>query len=149
MVAFLYDLIIIAPVTAVIDFAFEESFLGFLSLHVLWVYRSSLHAWLGQTVGKRALGLRVVHDGAANLPVRAAVVREFPWILGAIGGSGLWFLETMWQAHSFHTLHLVVVGIFTGVIMLDLLWVALDPSSRALHDVVSGTSVESIRSTAT
>lgn len=53
----------------------------FVSLGLLWIYSTLLEGFTGQTLGKRALGLKVVQTDGRKLSYEHAAVRNFGKIL--------------------------------------------------------------------
>jgi uncharacterized RDD family membrane protein YckC/DNA-binding transcriptional ArsR family regulator len=53
----------------------------FVSLGLLWIYSTLLEGFSGQTIGKRALGLKVVQTDGRKLSYEHAAVRNFGKIL--------------------------------------------------------------------
>ena len=94
--------------------------------YVLFTYK------LGQTPGKRFLGLQVVDAERAIPNFRRVMLREFvvksaPSMLILAGAYSILFL---------------IAGYLTGtLLLLGYLWIARDPRKRGLHDYIAGTYV--------
>jgi uncharacterized RDD family membrane protein YckC len=87
---------------------------GVFTLLFTAVYTSVLHAVTGQTVGKLAVGVRVVSADGGPLPVGAALLR---WLAYAVSAAPLGF----------------------GFVMAG-----LRRDKRALHDLIAGSRVEHV-----
>ncbi|RUL76825.1 RDD family protein [Dyella choica] len=89
--------------------------LGLLLLFVLmWVYNVICEVWFhGQTIGKRALGLRVVNADGTPITLLPSVVRNL----------------------------LRVVDALPGIYGVGLIMSIIDPSARRIGDIVAGTMV--------
>jgi len=76
----------------------------------------------GQTLGKQALGIRVVRQNGQPMDYGSALVRQWLVITLLIG---------------------VVGGAFTGGIasLIDYLWPLWDSRNRAVHDIIASTLV--------
>ena len=125
--AYLLDaLVLVGPLLIVVFLALAVAgddeggvwaFVGFMYLATLalpFVYFSLMHGSSGQTLGKRALGIRVVdEDGGAIGYGRA------------FGRYAITFL----------------FGIFALPVLLDYLWPLWDGKNQALHDKVVGSVV--------
>jgi uncharacterized RDD family membrane protein YckC len=96
------------------DSPFFQSMLGSFSLLFMALYTTVLHAFGGQTLGKLAVGVRVVGVDGAPLPFGAALLR--------------WF-----------ALFLSLMPLGFGFLMAG-----LRRDKRALHDLVAGSRVERI-----
>jgi uncharacterized RDD family membrane protein YckC len=94
------------------DSPFFQSTLGFFSLLFMALYTTVLHALDGQTLGKLAVGVRVVGVDGERLPFGAALLR--------------WF-----------ALFLSLLPLGFGFIMAG-----LRRDKRALHDLIAGSRVE-------
>jgi uncharacterized RDD family membrane protein YckC len=94
-----------------------------LALAYYWVQ----HALWGATVGKRALGLRVVQSGdQARIGVKAAGIRAVAFL---VGPAMLWFLPPP-------------INVAGGVLWAADAGLALvEPQGRCLHDKLAGTIV--------
>lgn len=93
---------------------FFQSTLGFFSLLFTALYSAVLHALDGQTVGKLAVGVRVVGVDGERLPFGAALLRWFALFLSLLPfGFGF-----------------IVAG--------------LRRDKRALHDLIAGSRVERV-----
>lgn len=68
-------LIVMSPLLLMLGDMGQGIYLGLMFL-VFWVYPIVLEVWLGQTLGKRALGLRVVARDGAPLGWMPAIVRN-------------------------------------------------------------------------
>jgi uncharacterized RDD family membrane protein YckC len=94
---------------------------GLLELIIFFAYFTVLHAkWEGQTVGKKALGIRLVRAddrGAVSVgqALGRAAVYYFSWWLCLIGG------------------------------IINLAWILWDPRRQALHDKIAKTVVASAK----
>jgi uncharacterized RDD family membrane protein YckC/DNA-binding HxlR family transcriptional regulator len=75
-------LLLIEPVLALFAVNFAISFnILFLALGVLWVYSTLLEGFSGQSLGKRAIGLKVVKINGKKMDYEHAAVRNFGKIL--------------------------------------------------------------------
>jgi uncharacterized RDD family membrane protein YckC len=75
-------LLLIEPVLALFTVNFAISFnILFLALGVLWVYSTLLEGFSGQSLGKRAIGLKVVKINGKKMDYEHAAVRNFGKIL--------------------------------------------------------------------
>jgi len=92
--------------------AFFQTMLGFFTLLFAALYTSVLHALDGQTLGKLAVGVRVVGVDGERLPFGAALLR---WV----------------------ALFLSFVPLGLGFVMAG-----LRRDKRALHDLIAGSRVE-------
>jgi len=145
--AFAIDGFILAVVGQALGVAFGASFssLGqsgrWIGLFVAALYVIPAHHFWGQTLGKRALDLRVQRLEGGPLSVAAASVRYLalavPWFL-----NGLFFSAPQWPS-----VLLIAVGVilgsvlFVGILGNLYLLIFNRPSRRLLHDWVAGTVV--------
>jgi uncharacterized RDD family membrane protein YckC len=75
-------LLLIEPVLSLFAVNFAISFnILFLALGVLWVYSTLLEGFSGQSLGKRAIGLKVVKINGKKMDYEHAAVRNFGKIL--------------------------------------------------------------------
>ena len=99
-------------------------------------YRVVMHVLLGQTVGKRIAGIRVVRADGAALTFKQALARETLFLLFAVApvvgyvGSG---------ASTFGPR--LMVGLAVLNFIVDPLVAVFHPHRRALHDIIAGTLV--------
>ncbi len=89
----------------------------------LWMARVAMVALLGGTPGKLMLGLRVtLEDGQSTPPGwSAAIVRDLPSLIG--------WIPVLGSLAS------------TGLLVLNIVFLADDPERRAIHDRIGGTRV--------
>ncbi len=119
-----------------------------ISYSAFWLYSVSLHACYGQTLGKRAMHVKVLDVGEDRIPsIRQALIRDIGYILLNFG-SLLYFL------------YLVITGNYAGTEQLEgssmgrilafagLTWFLLEigtaftnPKRRAVHDLIARTVV--------
>lgn len=111
------------------------------------LYRTLLHAWCGQTLGKRLLGLRVVRagDGLA-VPWHRCLVRDGPEYL--VGAATAFHLHGLLQQGNYTPGQVDgtpvgqgLAACYVGWIFLDALVVFANARKRALHDFLAGTVV--------
>lgn len=105
-------LALMSPLLAAIDGLGQGLYLGLMFL-MFWAYPIVLEVWLGQTLGKKALGLRVVARDGAPLGWMAAIVRNL-----------------------LRTVDMLPFGYALGLITC-----LYDPYGRRLGDLVAGTLV--------
>jgi uncharacterized RDD family membrane protein YckC len=79
-------------------------FVGFCCSLFLAVYTVISEADIGQTVGKRALGLRVVRESGGRISFGQAVVRQLPLVLQVIWVDALFALFTERGQRAFELL---------------------------------------------
>ena len=84
-----------------------------------WAWSS----WKGGTIGKLALGLRVVNQSDRNYPptLQAAVLRWLPGLVGNLG----------------------VIGSLASIVIavLSIIWIFTDDYRRTVHDRIASTYV--------
>lgn len=118
--------------------------LGLLGLDIgFYFYRALGHAVSGQTVGKRLAKLRVVGVGGSAITMRQAFTREAVLLAGyAVSFVAMVLYVALKQSTPPPTAVLTVLSvvIFLGFCG-DPLFALLNPSRRALHDVLARTVV--------
>lgn len=86
-------------------------------------YEVGMVAWKGGTIGKLALGLRVVNQSDRNYPptLQAAVLRWLPGLVGNLG----------------------VIGSLASIVIavLSIIWIFTDDYRRTVHDRIASTYV--------
>ena len=115
------------------------------------IYKPLLESRFGATLGKMVCGIMVVDYRSRRPALSTAVMRALPFILAnALGiASGVYFL-TMPGHGTTRTLQeflqlmqrnpvLTIQQVWSFIVMLDCLVVALDVRKRAVHDMVAGT----------
>jgi uncharacterized RDD family membrane protein YckC len=115
------------------------------------VYSIVLHGLFGQTVGKRAVGVRVYDVSGGRLSWRQAALRDcFPIVVNTLGlAAGLSMAlsgENPYEAASLAESSLspwILVAIWGSVIwlVLELTTMFMNPYRRALHDLIAGSVV--------
>jgi uncharacterized RDD family membrane protein YckC len=119
----------IAPATAFVLLALAVSLWALVHAAIYYAYQVSYQQRAGQTVGKRALGLRIVRlDG--GVPDRRAYRRRF-------------LVENAsWLVLVVPVLGFVISSVAGIVQWLDALWCLWDkPFQQCLHDKYAGTAV--------
>ena len=112
--AFLIDIIIIGVVNTIIRLLIDDNVAALISILVFLGYFSYFEATSGQTIGKRALGIRVV-DFAGG------------------GGEGLGFGRALIRSLSRY---------LSGIpCLLGYLWMLWDGQKQTWHDKLSSTTV--------
>lgn len=89
---------------------------------VVVMYETAFIAAIGQTIGKRALGLRVVAVGTGGIPTRGAAFARalVPSILLVVGVGVGWFVPYAWALFQRERrgLHDLIAG--TAVVQLEI-----------------------------
>ncbi len=127
--AFIIDNLILLLAGTILFAIVEIPALGLLitvPYYVLFTYK------LGQTPGKRLLGIQVV-DAEGTIPnFRRVILREF------VAKS----IPSMLLIAGSLSILLVIAGYIAGTsLLLGYLWIARDPRKRGLHDYIAGTYV--------
>ena len=116
-VAIFIDGILLGIVTSILNLALNgnvqgrgglQTLLGVLYYTYFW---SSSSPWPGQTLGNKALGIRVVRTDGSDLSITQALIRYVGLVIS-------------------------IICLFTGVI-----WAAFDPNKQGWHDKIAGTYV--------
>jgi uncharacterized RDD family membrane protein YckC len=151
----LLDLLVLFPVT-LLDHWFWRRHAS-TEVRVVWLlfvglstplYRILLHGFLGQTVGKRILGIRVLDVAGSPLRMRQAMLRESPWlaftawalalglprVLHGLGPSPVPLAELIRPAW-------IMVAFF----VVELVTMLGNAKRRALHDFLAGSVVTRLR----
>lgn len=112
-----------------------------------WLYSVLLHARYGQTLGKMAVGVKVLDVNEQRTPtLRQAFLRDIGYIiLNTLGLGYMIYLIVMNQSSVDSqrlTLPLQILGgaVF-GWSLLELITMLTNPKRRALHDWIAGTVV--------
>ena len=104
-----------APIAAtLVGFVVE-----FMYLSLMWTKRN------GQTVGAKALGIRVVAADGSPMPVEMAYRRAAVLQLFTAASSMTWILKPLGSV----------------ALLLNILWPLWDPQKQTLHDKAAGTIV--------
>ena len=116
-VAIFIDGILLGIVTSILNLALNgnvqgrgglQTLLGVLYYTYFW---SSSSPWPGQTLGNKALGIRVVRTDGSDLSITQALIRYVGLVIS-------------------------IICLFIGVI-----WAAFDPNKQGWHDKIAGTYV--------
>jgi uncharacterized RDD family membrane protein YckC len=105
-------LVLVLPLAALVSWLIPRPpvwaasliFVAFCCTLFLAVYTAISEADLGQTVGKRALGLRVVRESGRRISFGQAVVRQLPLVLQVIWVDALFALFTERGQRAFELL---------------------------------------------
>ena len=117
LVAIFIDGILLGIVTSILNLALNgnvqgrgglQTLLGVLYYTYFW---SSSSPWPGQTLGNKALGIRVVRTDGSDLSITQALIRYVGLVIS-------------------------IICLFIGVI-----WAAFDPNKQGWHDKIAGTYV--------
>jgi uncharacterized RDD family membrane protein YckC len=151
----LLDLFVLFPVT-LLDYWFwrqpastelRTTWLVFVAVSAP-LYRILLHGLTGQTVGKRALDIRVLDVSGSPLSLRQAILRDLPWlaytawvlalslprVLDGLGPSQVLLAELHWP-----------VRIMVTFILVELVTTLANAKRRAVHDFLAGSVVTRLR----
>lgn len=114
---------------------------------IFWLYSILLHARYGQTLGKMAVGVKVLDVNEQRTPtLRQAFLRDIGYIiLSALGLGYMIYLTATNQAFTGPdrlTLPLQFLGgAAFGWSLLELVTMLTNPKRRAVHDLIAGTVV--------
>lgn len=112
-----------------------------------WLYSVLLHARYGQTLGKMAVGVKVLDVNEQRAPtLRQAFLRDIGYIiLNTLGLGYMIYLIVMNQSSvDSHRLALplqILGGAAFGWFLLELISMLTNPKRRAVHDLIAGTVV--------
>ncbi|MDQ6883797.1 MAG: RDD family protein [Candidatus Dormibacteraeota bacterium] len=116
-VAILIDSILLAIVASIINIAFNgnttarsglQTILGLVYYTYFW---SNSSPWPGQTLGSKALNIRVIKTDGADLTITQALVRYIGFVISSI------------------------------CLLIGLIWAAFDKDKQGWHDKIAGTYV--------
>ncbi|HEY8559327.1 MAG TPA: RDD family protein [Pyrinomonadaceae bacterium] len=150
IVAYLVDSFILLPLAILDDWfrqaEFPRLFFYFwlpLSALVAPVYRIAMHAAGGQTLGKMALGVKVLSADEKLLTLKQAVVRESPQLLINFGlvYLGIAFFGADPEAENVKAATAPIAALVMLWSLVDVLCFLFDIKRRALHDFIAGTVV--------
>ncbi|MCC5841191.1 MAG: RDD family protein [Opitutales bacterium] len=147
------DFIIIIPI--VILSYFTPLFLYILLSFATLLYKPFMEGFLGATVGKFAVGARVINEEGAIIGLPAAVIRHVFVILGFIptlivginlkqqGLTPASFDEPERLAEAMESMNTLnqVGNFFSFLWIIAVVWVAFHPMKRGLHDLIANTYV--------
>ena len=127
--ASLIDGIVLLPLLIIVGIALVRSapiaatlvgfVVEFMYLSLMWTKRN------GQTVGAKALGIRVVAADGSPMPVEMAYRRAAVLQLFTAASSMTWILKPLGSV----------------ALLLNILWPLWDPQKQTLHDKAAGTIV--------
>jgi len=110
------------------------------------IYRILMHGRYGQTVGKMAMGIIIIHaseDSVINY--KKAIIREFPnWIAATlyfIMKVNLQFFPSAFPNHAVNVVYLVFGGANLIWFLLEVITMFTNDKRRALHDYLAHTVV--------
>lgn len=118
------------------------------SYSIYWTYSVSLHALRGQTIGKKAQGVKVMDISEDRTPSRRqAILRDIGAVTAGICGT-LYFSYVV-VAHKYlgteellnHWPWRVLAFANLGWFLLELTTMLTNPKRRAFHDLIANTVV--------
>lgn len=125
-----------------------------------YVYAVTLHATRGQTVGKRALGIRVVRLDGSPIGWRGALLRsviDLGALLALLTGTALALVRVTFDAYRVHPWSergalleaevpwlAVASQVYAVYVLVELVVIVSNRRRRALHDFVAGTVVVAV-----
>jgi len=143
--AFLIDMFVLGLAGVIAGYLLFDAMVGLgpwgrlLGFCVALLYFGVLNSRIGkgQTLGKRALGIKVVGRDGGLLPFPGAVVRfavlGIPWFL-----NGAWFPPEVLDSALIYLLSAAVFGLGLAIVYL---FVFNRPSRQSLHDMTVGSMV--------
>jgi uncharacterized RDD family membrane protein YckC len=152
-VALLIDSIVLSPlaVASYFNYFSAKSLPLFLLLSIpALVYKPLMESRYGATLGKMALGLRVIDQHGRRLNIGAAYVRFSPWLALAVVGliTNVWVfstpqLQTVSGFVEFGQLMQqspvnLLSNILNCVFLIDCVTAAFTYRKRAIHDMIAG-----------
>ncbi len=117
------------------------------------IYKPFMESQYGATLGKMALGIKVVDDNFAPITLKHALLRDLPWLLPQINttiGVMLVYLSTGFNdLNSFATFNGVydepvtsTIGVGLWILqIIAVVMVAFDARKQGLHDCLASTFV--------
>lgn len=163
--AAIIDYLVFIPVGIIAGLIFRDS-----SNIVNWIlgaiYTIGLIAYQGATLGKMAIGAKVIRADGTNPTIGTSLGRYFSALLfevlgfvvmivgfflgfGAFLIDGLHYFSSDYRSHEFSGAGLLVIFlafvIGAAIVLFDVLWVAWDPRKQALHDKMANTFVVKAR----
>lgn len=150
IVAFLIDSFILLPI-GILDDWFRQAEFPALFFY-LWipvgqlvapVYRIATHALYGQTLGKMALGVKVLSVAEAPIDFKRAFLRELPQLITGLITISL-MISLFPKAVEAESIRPPFNFFFTFAaiwLLADFLSFILSNRRRALHDLLAGTVV--------
>jgi uncharacterized RDD family membrane protein YckC len=121
---------------------------GDLFVSAYWIYSVSLHAYRGQTVGKKAQHIRVMDVSEEKLPsLKQAMIRDIGTIV--LSSSGFSYFVYLVVTHRYTdplslstSWPLYILGFANlGWFPLEIVTMFTNSKRRAFHDLIAGTVV--------
>jgi len=137
------DSIILAPVSILVTFFFgildaspaiSTAAVGIISVS----YYIGLHAYYGQTVGKKAASVKVLDDSEKRINFGQAVLRSLPQLIVAMFALSFSNSE---RSASTETVASILNWFFGIFVIADIVVCLVNEKHRALHDFIAGTIV--------
>jgi uncharacterized RDD family membrane protein YckC len=119
-----------------------------VSYSAFWLYSVSLHARYGQTLGKRAMHVKVMDVSEERIPsLRQAFLRDVGYI--ALNASSMVYFIYVVVAHRYITgteqvnglPGIVLVFASLGWFLLEVITMLTNSKRRAIHDLIAKTVV--------
>jgi uncharacterized RDD family membrane protein YckC len=120
---------------------------GFVSYSAYWLYSVLLHARFGQTLGKMAMGVKVLDLSETRIPTfKQAVLRDIGYIVLNCGCFIYFAVLVATQRYSrnaeaIDTPAIVLALATLGWFLLEVTTMLTNEKRRALHDYIAGTVV--------
>jgi len=123
----------------------------FFSAQAFWVYSVTCHAYWGQTIGKRCVGVKLVrNDDESPIGWKQAFLRDSPYIvlvaLSMVVAGYYWILfftgrytDAHWEEYQMVDDALVKIIYFWALI--EFVTMLTNSKRRAVHDWIAGTVV--------
>jgi len=118
------------------------------SYSVYWLYSVALHARYGQTLGKRAMDVKVMDVSEERIPsLRQAFLRDAGYIV--INASSLVYFIYIVVSHKYVTgteqvnslPEIILTFASLGWFLLEVITMLTNPKRRAIHDLIAKTVV--------